>query len=162
MKNKTLTFILLAVVGFIWYKVFFRVKDNLFGAGNETVIETQQATLTLTPVERDTFQLNADYRDPFGETKTYRVSIPAPPPVPAQAVTRPSNPAPQDVWPAISYFGQLRKIPSSHPLGIISIDGYNHAIRKGDELYDGILIRSVTRDSVVIQYKKKTKAFYRN
>ena len=30
MKNKALTYVLLLVVGLIWYQVFYRVADNLF------------------------------------------------------------------------------------------------------------------------------------
>lgn len=162
MKNKTLTVILVIVVGFIWYKVFFRIKGNLEAESAEQVQLVQQKKAFLA-VARDTFNLKADYRDPFGNTKFQSAVVNQAPDEHQQLSERikPKEKEPTR-WPTIKYYGQIRDRASNDPLGIISIDGFKHNMRKGEQVYDGILIRTIGRDSIVIRYKKETKTFWRN
>jgi len=162
MKNKALTGILLVVVGFIWYKAFFRVKDGFFGEETEIVSPERNQPISFTSLSRDTFSINLDYRDPFGETKK---SYSAEPP---QTNNRNTNltpvrrPTPQVTpWPEIIYYGQVRKTTSKNPLAIISIDGYKHSIRKGEQLYDGIKVTAIGRDSMVVAYRKEKRVYWR-
>lgn len=160
MKNKALTYLLVAIVGFVWYKVFFRVKDNLFGEETE-IVRPNNVPAQLALFSRDTFSLQADYRDPFGETKmsvsvqeSVEPSEPSPIPTP--------RPKPSISWPEIVYFGQIQKTGSKKPLGIISIDGYKHALHTGETIYDGILIKSIGRDSIAIRYQKEQRIYWRD
>ena len=161
MKNKALTGILIVVVGFIWYKAFFRVKDGFFGEETEVVAPTRHQPISFASLSRDTFSINLDYRDPFGETK--KSYSPSPP----QNTTRPvSRTAPRPVkqatpWPDIVYYGQVRRTTSKDPLAILSIDGYKHTMRKGEKLYDGITLKAIGRDSMVIVYKREKRTFWR-
>ena len=152
-----MTYVLLGVVAIIWYQVFFRVKDNLFGE-ETTVVQPNQQMAIFEPIVRDTFLLNANYRDPFGETKLGHTS--APPtsiqPASASVTSPPKMPTP---WPAIGYFGQVVRKSSKNPLAIISVDGYKHTMRKGESIYDGILVKGVGRDSIVIRYKGENAHF---
>ena len=162
MKNKALTGILIVVVGFIWYKAFFRVKDGFFGEETEIVTPMQNQMQSFTSLSRDTFSINLDYRDPFGETKkTYSTE---PPQRNSQGASRPiARPARQGIsWPDIVYFGQVRRTTSKDPLAILSIDGYKHTMRKGEKLYDGIQLNAIGRDSMVIIYQKEQRIFWRN
>lgn len=162
MKNKALTGILLVVVGFIWYKVFFRVKDNLFGEGADVEIPQPQQ-VQFNAIQRDTFQIDLSYRDPFGETNRNRPVQTAQQNAPQPVVNNRLRQAkPVFQWPNIQYFGQVRRTTSKNPLGIVSIDGFKHHMRKGDQIYDGITVKSIGRDSIVIRYKKKTKTFWRD
>ncbi len=160
MKNKALTYLLIAVVGFIWYKVFFRVKGSLFG-DEVQIVQPNNPRTRYQVTSRDTFPLQANYRDPFGETKPTPVSnseeIPSAPPI-----ERRPTPKPVISWPQIKYFGQVRKTTSSKPLAIISIDGYQHTLRKGESIYDGIEIKAIGRDSIVIKYNKENRVFWRD
>lgn len=162
MKNKALTGILIVVVGFIWYKAFFRVKDGLFGEGTEIVTPSRNQQISFASLSRDTFSINLDYRDPFGETKKSYSA--APPQIDARPINRSvSRPVKQSVnWPAIVYFGQVRRTTSKDPLAILSIDGYKHTMRNGEKLYDGILVKAIGRDSMVIVYQKEKRIFWRN
>ena len=77
MKNKALTGILIVVVAFIWYKAFFRVKDGFFGEETEIVPPTRNKPISFASLSRDTFSIQLNYRDPFGETKkSYNASAP--------------------------------------------------------------------------------------
>lgn len=158
MKNKSLTYVLLLVVGFIWYKVFIRVSSNL---SDEDVVlvqpnETKSSFLTI---QRDSFSLNAAYRDPFTTTPRQAVSA-------ATELTKivPDKKIIKKVaisWPLIQYKGLVKKSTSNDPLAIIYIDGIQLYMRKGERVFDGILVKSVHRDSVVIVYKKERRAVWR-
>lgn len=152
---------MLVVVAFIWYKVFFRVKENLFG-DEQTVADNR-----LTPnfyqgsVEIDTFPIKLDYRDPFEDIKRGPSTV-NPENSPTQNPAR-IKPIPQPTpWPAIHYYGMIRKTSSKEPLGIISIDGYKHTLRKGEFIYDGIKVISLDREGMKIRYKGEVRMFLRN
>lgn len=160
MKNKALTYLLVAVVGFIWYKVFFRVKGSLFGDEIE-IVQPNNPLASYEVAARDTFSLAANYRDPFGETKLANTTLPEELAT-APIIERRPIPKPVISWPQIKYFGQVRKTTSSKPLAIISIDGYQHTLRKGEFIYDGIEIKTIGRDSIVIRYNKENRIFWRD
>lgn len=154
MKNKTLTYALLLVVAGIWYQVFFRVKNNLFGDdGLTNGTNGSQPTYQMPNITRDTFVLNANYRDPF-ETPKERLN----PTIENQNnVPEPRNivpVTPQFVWPQVQYFGQIRKTNSNNPLAIINIDDIQLTVREQEEIFNEIYVRKIWRDSILIQYKK--------
>jgi hypothetical protein len=138
------------------------VKDSLFGEENSAVASERNQPFSFSNLSRDTFSINLDYRDPFGETeKSYS-------PEPPQSSSENPNNAPLKrviprtvQWPEIVYYGQVRKTTSKDPLAIISIDGYKHTIRKGERLYDGIKINSIGRDSMVVVYQKEKRVYWR-
>lgn len=161
MKNKGLTYALLIVVGIIWYKVFFRVLSNIQD-DEEFVVQPNQSNGTLLSIHRDTFTLNASYRDPFGGSLKQHEStaiVNAPPVINTQKIKAQKV---KEQWPSIKYKGLLRKTSSNNPLAIIYIDGIQLQMRKGEEVFDGILIKSIHRDSVVIVYQKEKKVFWRD
>lgn len=161
MKNKALTGILIVVVGLIWYNAFFRVKDSFFGEEQASNLRPTDQPMSFASLSRDTFSINLEYRDPFGETK--RSYDAAPPQEPQIAVNRPVVKAakPIDEWSTIVYFGQVRRTNSKDPLAILSIDGHKHTMRKGEKVYDGITIKAIGRDSLVVVYKKQQRVFWR-
>lgn len=162
MKNRALTVVLVLVVGFIWYKAFFRVKDSFFGEDEAaTNLRPNDQPVIFASLSRDTFAINLDYRDPFGETKR---SYDAAPPTTIQVPNK--QPAAVRVkrgvdWPAIVYYGQVKRTTSKDPLAILSIDGYQHTMRQGEKIYDGITVKAIGRDSMVITYQKERRVFWR-
>lgn len=161
MKNKALTGILLVAVGLIWYNAFFRVKNSLFGEEETFNQRSLESPISFASLSRDTFSINLEYRDPFGETKrSYQSEVPENKPAEqVRNVVRRVKPSVN--WPVITYFGQVRRTNSKDPLAIIGIDGYKHTMRKGEKVYDGITIQSIGRDSLVIFYQKEKKIFWR-
>ena len=136
-----------------------RVKSNL-SAEEEAALAGNTDLPNYRPIERDTFELNAAYRDPFGTTPKMEATLPQDAPFRMEPA-----PIPRKVeapWPAIKYYGLVRKTNSNDPLGIVSIDGMQLHLRKGDAVFDDVQIKSITRDSVVVQYKKNKRTFYRN
>lgn len=160
-----MTYGLLIVVGVIWYQVFIRVKSNVMG-GDEVV-----ATASVRPTrqfihKREDFRLAANYRDPFSgklsaaENSTTPSSAGA---ISSQPATpKPPKPTPPPfVWPAIRYYGMVRETTSAKPLTVLTIDGEFFKLKQGEGALDDIYVKKTYRDSVVIQYKKRTKVFYK-
>lgn len=157
MKNKPLTYVLLIAVGFIWFKVFVRIKSNLTqdelaGAAGDR-IEVLQL-----PTSRDTFELAANYRDPF-LTNTIKAK--------SKGNTENKQPIapirkPAYQWPSIKYFGLVKKTKSSKPLAIVKFDQVQLMVRENDQVWSDIQIRKIYRDSILISHGKDKKVVYRN
>jgi hypothetical protein len=167
LKNKGLTYGLLIVVGVVWYQVFIRVRSNIVGGDEAAVVQPVQATQQFMK-RRESFELAANYRDPFtGRHSATEASVVSPDPGPGAmsaqpAAPRPPKPSPPPfIWPSIRYFGLVRETKSSTPLTVLSIDGEYYRLRQGERALDDILVKKTCRDSVVIQYQRRTKVFYK-
>lgn len=159
MKNKGLIYVLLVAVGVIWYNVFFRVVSNL--TADETgIVQPNETNQLFSSIERDTFKLNASYRDPFG-AKTAVTTTPPPETTKVNPTAIVKKVKVKEPWPHIQYKGMVRKTSSSNPLAIIYIDGIQLQMRKGERVFDGITLKTIHRDSIVIYYQKEKRSFWR-
>ncbi len=157
MKNKPLTYILLIAVGFIWFKVFVRIKSNLTqeelsGADGDRV------ELLQLPMSRDTFELAANYRDPFlsSSVKSKPQNTPG-----NELPLAPVRKAPYH-WPSIRYFGLVKNTKSSKPLAIVKFDQVQLMVRENDQVWSDIQVRKIYRDSILVSHGKDKKIVYRN
>ena len=157
MKNKGVTYALLVVVGLIWYNVFFRVKSNLFGE-EETFVPSQATIRSMAAMQRDTFPLKANYRDPFSGTPVYTAPV-AGPSTPVEHA--PPPPPRVEVWPQIIYHGQVRKTGSKEPLAILNVDGMQFYLRHGESIFDNYVVRSIYRDSIEMAHGKQKRMLRR-
>lgn len=159
MKNKTLTYVLIAVVVGVWFQVFMRVKSN-FNADELSVTQNSIVPAKFASIERDTFTLLANYRDPFGGAAVLNsTSIEVEKP---QSYPEPPRIKKETVWPKIKYYGLVRKTESNNPLGIINIDGMLLHLRKGESIFDDVKILAVGRDSILVKYANSKKTFWRD
>lgn len=160
MKNKSLTYVLLIVVGVIWYQVFFRVKSNFWG-DEELPTKLDARNIKALAFKRDTFDLAANYRDPFkgGITKepTLNVQLPQNPAEIKPVIDKP-KPLPER-WPSIVYYGQIKKQSSKSPLALMTVDGMQFSLRKGEHVFDDYMIKEIYRDSVIVVHKKVSRSF---
>lgn len=162
MKNKGLTYGLIVVVGVVWYQVFMRVKSN-FDAEEGVPTRTAGNVFARKIVKPEAFKLRADYRDPFsGSLAGATAAAPALDPNAQPVVLNPPKPKPEPVyvlWPSIRYYGLVRKTTATNARTLIAIDGAFYKVREGDQVLDNIFIQKVTRDYVVVKYRKETKTF---
>lgn len=161
MKNKGLTFVLLLVVGVIWFKVFFRIKDNL--SNEDTSVQVQgELGLPRKNYVKDTFALQANYRDPFHSNSPSSSTSPSndangngPQPAPVQQIIKPQPEPPKPHrWPKMRYFGLMKSNPQKGTLAILTIDNMRFNLREGEEAYDGIYVRKIYGDSVLMVHEK--------
>lgn len=160
MKNKALIYILIPVVGFIWYKVFFRIKSNVVGDDTE-IVQPNRSLQQFEAAQRDTFDMELEYRDPFGEMKRKARTEP----VASNSASPPVvNRKPKHImrWPSILYKGRIKQTSNNKQHALIEIDGFLHRMRLGESVYDGIVVKGIGRDSIVIRYKKQTKTFWKS
>ncbi len=158
MKSKALTYILLIVVAAIWYQVFLRIKSNVSGEEDgATNLSRQTAGFQL--IQKDTFLLSLNYRDPFTGRSQSAAKDEAL--LPEQALPPLPIMKPQFVWPKVTYYGWVKKTDSKNPLCIINIDGILLYLRKGEEVFDGIRVVTVDRDFVELRKGKNQQLFYR-
>jgi len=162
MKNKGLTFVLFIVVRAIWYNVFFRIKDNL------TADEGLLSTPTEEPIikkkfVKDTFALQANYRDPFHSNNS-GISSPTeeqtnstPSPIVYQAPKPTPEPPKPHRWPKMKFYGIMKSNPEKGPIAIISIDNMLFNLREGEEAYERIFVKKIFGDSVLMVQEKHGK-----
>lgn len=160
MKNKGLTYLLLLVVGVIWYQVFFRIKSNLEGDDGPPATGNSFA-LSDIRIKRDTFSLQANYRDPFGGKMSASSQADTVKRVKIAAESRPKVYPVEQNWVKIRYYGLIKKTDSKDPLAVLNIDNEQFFLRKGDDVFDGYKIQAIYRDSVLISYGKKSRYFYK-
>ena len=152
------------VVAVIWYQVFIRVKSNI--ATDEAPVTANVGAPGGKPLlPREQFQLKANYRDPFtGDLSGAAEPAAVTPPPVTQSFTEPPVPKPKPLppqWPAIKYYGFVRKTTAVLPRTLLHIDGSFYQLKQGDAVLDNILIKKTYRDSVVINYRKQNRTFYK-
>ena len=163
MKSKGFTYLLIVIVAAVWYQVFFRIKSNLIG--EDVVLPANSVQLmNLKSTVRDTFTLNANYRDPFEGITEHETAVvnPSMPIIPFQPVYVAPRIKPIHQWPKIKYYGLMKKSDSKKPLCIVNFDDMLLNLREGDFCYDEYMIKSIYKDSVVIVHKGLRRTFLKN
>lgn len=155
MKNRGITFLLLLVVGIVWYKVFVRFTDDIQSNPPQESTSIGSSPIHLSKPAH--VQLNANYRDPFtGKFSELKVKTEERPAVSKAPVAR------REVyWPTIRYHGLIRKKGAIKSLAIVSIDGQYFQLKQGEAVLDDILLKSVQRDSIILEYHKIKRVFRR-
>lgn len=157
MKNKPITYLLVIAVGFIWFKVFVRITSNLRGETLTDQIGEKFEPFQL-PLARDTFEIAANYRDPF-LTKSIKILKQAN--IESKPFNKPT-PKPTYQWPTIKYFGLVKNTKSSKPLAIVKFDQVQLMVREKDQVWTDITIKKIYRDSILMSHGKERKMIYRN
>jgi hypothetical protein len=148
------------VVGFIYFKLFVRISSNISEDSNLPVAPIDEMKIEdIRP--KKSFQLKANYADPFlkgsgmiQKSTAGNENIPPPPPVKKEK--------PVVYWPAIKYYGIVQKSSSKKPRALVSIDGIMYKIYPNEEIFDGLQIKSIRRESIDISYRKETKTIQLN
>jgi hypothetical protein len=156
MKNKKLTYFLIAAVAAIWalviYRIFAAVKDD-DDPVEVPVVQVKEAYNDYT-IPKDTVKLLLNYRDPFGlvrqkdtvsGVKSMHRSI---------ALVRPAVPGVN--WSFITYAGYVRNPESKKLVTLLSINGQSYALRDGD-MRDRVKLLKNRLDSIEVSYQGKTK-----
>ena len=162
MKNKRFTYVLLVVVGFIYFKLFVRISSNISEESNVPPARVDEMKIEDIRVKKS-FRIKANYPDPF--LKTSRI-VQKPDPNNNENTAPPTPPKKKEklpvYWPVIKYYGLVQKTSSKKPRALISIDGTMYKIYAGEEIIDGIIIKSIRRENMLVSYQKETKTIFLN
>lgn len=153
MKNKATTYFMVAVVAIIWgivvYKIFFNTDSD---ATEEILLPVKAMVKDTSKVE--TYELLADYRDPFLTSAgrplmrdtAARVKKVEPKPVVQKMVA----------WPTVGYKGVITS--KSKKLGIVIINNAQKLVEPGDSVSQ-ILVLKIFPDSVLLNNGNEIKTF---
>lgn len=157
MKNKKVTYLLIAVVlgvwGLILYRLFDAVGNNndIPPVANMRQVKEEYNDFSL---PKDTAKLKLNYRDPFGlakpkDTTSKRTAVSIKQPIK-------TNVKPSINWGFISYAGYVRNPASKKLVTLLLINGKNVTLSEGETREQVKLLRNL-RDSVKVSYQGKTK-----
>ncbi len=144
MKNRPMTYLLLALVVVIWAVVIRRVVSRAAPAEGETATETVR---TLPEPEREERPLALDYRDPFlEEVQTVRPRQES-----VSSAPLPAGPEPDPIPPPLRFQGIIRQEGAVYAL--LEHGGVSSLLQRNDTL-EQVRILSIADDSVVVEQGK--------
>ena len=126
---------------------------SFFFSAPKYSISTQEKVVNIAAIERDTFLIVADYRDPFLGTKR-RVT--------GQKTNYKSRTSNNTVaskgknWPAIAYNGMIKNNNSNKRVGIVKIDGKEYLVKSGDVLGEVKVIK-ITKQEIKVRFQRESK-----
>ena len=157
MKNKKLTYFLIAIVlgvwGLILYRIFDAVSDNDDTAAPVAVKQVKEAFNDYS-LPKDTTKLLLNYRDPFGIAKPKDTAVRVSKATSLKSTVATAKPAMN--WSFISYSGYIRNPASKKLIALVSINGQNVTLAEGETKNQVKLLKNL-RDSIKISYEGKTK-----
>lgn len=156
MKNKNVTYLLIAVVLGVWGLILYRVFDAVGKSDDippvviRPLVKEEFNDFSL---PKDTTKLKLNYRDPFSLSKpkdtTNKVTVVHLKPV-KTTIASAIN------WSSISYAGYVRNPSSKKLVTFLLINGKNVTLSEGETREQVKLIKNL-RDSVKVSYQGKTK-----
>lgn len=157
MKNKRFTYVLLVVVAFIYFKLFVRISSNISEESNLPVAQIDEMQLENIRSKKN-FHLKANYPDPFLKGAGIPQKSNA---VPSNENIAPPPPSKKEkpvvYWPSIKYYGIVQKSSSKKPRALISVDGIMYKIYPNEEIFDGLMVKSIKRESILVYFQKENK-----
>ena len=149
-SKKGKTYALLVIVLGIWGTIGYQVYSKL--NPKETSIIAASTDITFSPtqhIEKDTFQINSQHRDPFLE-KPFQARN--------QNSVNKARSTKKDsiVFPALAYKGVISKKQSSQNIYIIEVSGIQQLFKVGKTI-DKVRLISGNKKSVTITYQGKRK-----
>ena len=163
MKSKNLRLILIVLTIIIWGIIIFRiisyVQKPKMKIGSDQQISFEKSKFE----NKDTFQIVANYKDPFlskaKNISSYQntSSDNSNPNKPSATETTYLKEIKKEVsWPGISYNGVIFNPKSQKQTGILSINNKNILVMKGNT-YENIFIEMIFQDSIRVIYQKEIK-----
>lgn len=165
MKNKVLTYGLLAVVLGVWGYIIYRVVAAT-GDGGTPIVRTAPmvpaATEDLSYYEpKDSLSLSLTYRDPMwdgavGHTDDNTVESDITTPV--QAVH--TVPVAKEPETRLAYLGFIENEDNKKKVAIVEIDGRQYMLG-AQESREGVEVLRVEADFIAVRHKQKNKILYK-
>lgn len=155
MKNKKLNKILLPLVGLIWLAVAFRFFGSEKEGDNLSHLPSTSFALLDSNLQRESFSLLLDYRDPFLDRPAdlgMEKQPVSPPSVPTSPILRLEKiQLPQKIdYPKVSYLGGVKSETDTR--GLVQIDGKILQVKKGEEVQE-VSILDLNLDQILVQFK---------
>ncbi len=155
MKNKKMTYVLLATVVVVWGLIFYRLFT---GVENSTPVNASVDTQVVqndVKVEIDSFNLILDYRDPFKVIKNIKPITQVKPQRVVKKVEvkeeEKEKVLPVD-WSFIAYRGIFKNEKKMKKTGLVTINNHDYVVAEGDSVAQ-ISVKKLFKDSIGVFYK---------
>lgn len=151
MKNKKNIYILLPLVLFVWGAVLYQVFS--FTKSDE-VTSVDNPEFNIKPLkinQRQSFDININYRDPFLGKMYAENTAPKAKGNPSK-IKKEVKPKETLVWPTILYKGMISDSKEKTKIFMLLIDNKNYYMKIG-ETENEILLKSGDKESVYVKYK---------
>ncbi len=149
MKNKTKTYILLALVLGIWGTIGYKIITGLNPDAPEQVEDEINVSFTPEEIKKtDTFSIQTTERDPFLGTLTRSNK-------PRTNTTKTPKPIKEESVPQITYQGLVKKQNSSQQVFVVTVNGKQHLLKRGQSVDDVKLIKGNAKEIVVLNNHKQ-------
>jgi hypothetical protein len=158
MKNKPVTYFLIAAVIGLWGMIIYRVLTAVTQKDDDDaqqLIASPKETFDDYSIPPDTSKLLLNYRDPFGivkqkDTVSAARKMPTAPNRPAESMKPAVN------WSFITYSGYIRNPNSRKLVALVNINGQTVTLIEGETKNQVKLLKNL-RDSIKVSYAGHTK-----
>lgn len=152
MKNKSITYLLLAVVVAIWGGIFFKVFSSLASPNQPVTRAAKVGPIEIIAENKPSvFTIRADYRDPFLGHRAVDHST-EDKPVVVKVAKKKAEPKVAPDMSFVKYFGLIRNSGSQKKIGLISIHNQEFMIGDGEEV-SGVKCLKHYKDSIIISFQ---------
>jgi hypothetical protein len=146
LKNKKITYLLITLVALIWGLIFYKIYSN-FGGKKQAERNLRQSVIAVESVHGDSiFILSLNYPDPFLKVSGQTAETPVESAVSPTVVN----------WPLIEYRGLLTSNGKNESTGLLKVQNSDLLVKQG-KIYSAIRIRTITRDSICLEYQKVSR-----
>lgn len=158
-NKKMINAVLIIIVVSLWGTVSYKYINRFFG-DNEVFYNTSENYNfdTLSVISKDTFNLQPLTKDPFlnkivTQPKVQSSPVPKTPVVKKEPILK--SPIP---FPAVQYYGYIKSKDKKDELILVKINNSLERVRLNDNI-DGLIIKKIYKDSIVVHYNKETRSF---
>jgi len=149
----------------LWGTIVYKYINNYFYSDNIIANSNIKQYSLIKINERDTFSLASLNRDPFlGKTtkKHKAISINNSSKIKvSNKISKPTSSKISTSIPTIQYYGIIKSSSKKDELVIVKINNIVQKLRLNSE-YNGVRIKKVFKDSILISYNDKTVSVKRN
>ena len=149
MKNQNATYILILFVLIVWGTIFYKLYVNFSPKPRlHQTVKTEYSDSSSKIADED-ITLVLNYPDPFLKGKSF-----------SNILATESNRDKIEVfsWPVIEYYGFLSSSSRKEEMGLLKIGGSNFLVKRNC-FYDGIRVRNIVKDSILLEGYQKSKWF---
>lgn len=163
--KKAINIVLIIFVLGLWGTIVYRYVNNLFLVESNILSENNKKYSLVKIKNRNTFNFSPLKRDPFlGNHISSNLTIPKPhfqkalKSKPPKIVVK-NNPK-SELLPTIQYYGIIKSSSKKDELVIIKINNTLQKLRPNSE-YEGVKIKKVYKDSILISFNNKLMSIKR-
>jgi hypothetical protein len=161
-SKKTINIALIVVVLSLWGTVMYKYVNRFFKNDESALAQVSNyENNTVSIIEKDTFELQPLTKDPFlnkvftraiAQSKIVRTT----PKI--KTVTKPKEVVP---FPRVQYFGYIKSEDKKEKLILLKINNRLERVRLNSTV-DGLVVKNIYKDSVLVYFNKETRSFIKN